>query len=108
MRAAFVSHPHNELLMEFGQSRLAAEPSLLIEQHVEVCHECCELLFDLKGDTFVELAKVAPGNDDLRRSLSALSEMAISGMQSEISEAGRPRNERLDSWRPIPDDPRLQ
>jgi|GEM_PF-3450940 len=54
-------HPQKAQLVAFGQGLLAESDSLLVEQHLEGCRECCETLLDLKDDTFVGLVKRAQG-----------------------------------------------
>jgi formylglycine-generating enzyme required for sulfatase activity/serine/threonine protein kinase len=54
-----VIHPAKEQLIAFGQGKLATDESLSVEQHLEVCHECCETLLDLKDDTFIGLVRAA-------------------------------------------------
>lgn len=53
------AHPEKDQLIAFGQGRLPEDESSRVEQHLEVCSECCETLLDLKDDTFVGLIKVA-------------------------------------------------
>jgi uncharacterized protein (TIGR03067 family) len=58
-------HPQKEQLIAFGQGKLAAEESSKVEQHLEVCRECCETMLDLKDDTFIGLVKIAqPSSSD--------------------------------------------
>lgn len=52
-------HPQKAQLVAFGQGLLAESDSMLVEQHLEGCRECCETLLDLKDDTFVGLVKRA-------------------------------------------------
>jgi hypothetical protein len=52
-------HPPKDQLLAFGQGRLAADESSLVEQHLGVCRECCETLLDLKDDTFLGLVREA-------------------------------------------------
>jgi uncharacterized protein (TIGR03067 family) len=52
-----VVHPHKDRLIEFGQGRLNPEESATIEQHLEVCSNCCETLLDLEDDTFIALLR---------------------------------------------------
>ena len=54
-----LNHPPKDQLIAFGQGKLAADESSSVEQHLEVCRECCETLLDLKDDTFVGLVKIA-------------------------------------------------
>lgn len=54
-----LNHPAKDLLIAFGQGKLAADESSQVEQHLEVCRDCCETLLDLKDDTFVGLVKIA-------------------------------------------------
>ncbi len=63
MQTADQSHPPKNQLIAFGQGRLAADESSHVEQHLEVCRECCETLLDLKDDTFVGLVKLAKSDD---------------------------------------------
>ena len=60
-------HPQKEQLIAFGQGKLAADESSSVEQHLEVCRECCETLLDLKDDTFVGLVKIAQPSDSDQR-----------------------------------------
>lgn len=53
------AHPPKNQLIAFGQGKLVDAELTLVEQHLEACPECCETLFDLKDDTFVELVKFA-------------------------------------------------
>ena len=58
-----LNHPAKEQLLAFGQGKLADDESSSVEQHLEVCRECCETLLDLKDDTFVGLVKIAQSSD---------------------------------------------
>lgn len=53
------AHPAKDQLIAFGQGRLPEDESSKVEQHLEICPECCETMLDLKDDTFVGLVKVA-------------------------------------------------
>ncbi len=61
------AHPNKEQLIAFGQGKLPADELSQIEQHLEVCRECCETLLDLKDDTFVGLLRVAKSHESGRR-----------------------------------------
>ena len=54
-----VIHPQKEQLIAFVQGKLATDESSSVEHHLEVCHECCETLLDLKDDTFIGLLRAA-------------------------------------------------
>ncbi|MDZ4686377.1 MAG: serine/threonine-protein kinase [Planctomycetaceae bacterium] len=57
------AHPPKDQLIAFGQGKLADAESSRVEQHLEVCRECCETLLDLKDDTFVGLVRIAKPQD---------------------------------------------
>jgi uncharacterized protein (TIGR03067 family) len=59
MTSANPVHPPKSQLIAFGQGKLAADESTKVEQHLEVCRECCETLLDLKEDTFYGLVRDA-------------------------------------------------
>jgi uncharacterized protein (TIGR03067 family) len=59
MIAAQSAHPAKDQLLAFGQGKLADDESSRIEQHLEICRECCETLLDLKDDTFTGLVRHA-------------------------------------------------
>ncbi|HUQ71100.1 MAG TPA: protein kinase, partial [Planctomycetaceae bacterium] len=63
MIAESLEHPPKDQLIAFGQGKLANEESSQVEQHLEVCRECCETLLDLKDDTFVGLVRIAKPQD---------------------------------------------
>ena len=77
-----LAHPHKEQLMAFGQGKLAADESLTVESHLELCRECCETLLELKDDTFVGLVRTARPDDNAK--LNAASH------QTENANAARP------------------
>src|SRR6185312_3693793 len=56
------AHLPKEQLIAFGQGLLDGEAADQVEQHLEVCPECCETLLDLKADTFVDLVRNARGH----------------------------------------------
>ena len=58
-----LEHPAKDQLIAFGQGKLAADESSSVEQHLEVCRECCETLLDLKDDTFVGLVRLSKTED---------------------------------------------
>lgn len=59
MTAAQATHPAKDQLIAFGQGKLAIDESSRVEEHLEVCRECCETLLDLKDDTFTGLVRGA-------------------------------------------------
>ncbi len=84
------THPAKDQLIAFGQGKLAADESSSVEQHLEVCHECCETLLDLKDDTFVGLVKIAqPSDSDRRMGTLARPEMESSKTESNKTGTGK-------------------
>ena len=64
------AHPPKDQLIAFGQGKLAADESSSVEQHLEVCRECCETLLDLKDDTFVGLVRLSKTEDAVAEAAS--------------------------------------
>ncbi len=83
-------HPHKEQLIAFGQGKLAADESSSVEQHLEVCRECCETLLDLKDDTFIGLVRTAgPDDSDRRMRTLARPELEIEKTESDKTGTGK-------------------
>lgn len=59
MTADASNHPPKDLLIAFGQGKLAETELSQVEDHLGVCPQCCETLLDLKDDTFVGLVRLA-------------------------------------------------
>ena len=50
-------HPARDTLAAYGLGKLEPAESGVVEAHIAECHDCCETLLDLKGDTFVDLVR---------------------------------------------------
>lgn len=84
-----LDHPQKEQLIAFGQGKLAVDESSSVEQHLEVCRECCETLLDLKDDTFVGLVKIAkPSGSDRRVDTLARPATATGKTESDRAKMG--------------------
>lgn len=62
MTADASNHPPKDLLIAFGQGKLAETELSRVEDHLGMCPQCCETLLDLKDDTFVGLVRLVKGD----------------------------------------------
>ena len=70
MKNAASAHPHRDQLEAYGLGKTPPERALEIERHLMTCAECCQVVKDVPGDSFIGQVRAAqalraPSNEAL-------------------------------------------